>query len=212
MSQVKPTDEIVVRLQVPYKAQRKKMSCWYASAKMVLGYRLGSASGIKKNVLMQSDAGRETHAHMKAKSGTVGTDEPEGVGTTEKEWPMVAKAFGLHPLDVAEVNRIASNFMDLHAALLTHGPLWCAGRFFQAGSDGGHVIVVTGLMKRKLLGSVKEYIIFHDPAPAILNGGDECVKLYDGYFKTQTRNNKQSGLFSLVETEGVPPVMYAPPA
>ena len=208
MSQVKPTDEILCRLNVTYKAQKRQMSCWYASAKMVLSFRTGSAKGLKKDLLMKTDVGKDVHAQMKSLSSPVGAeDSAEQLGATEKEWPKIAQAFGLTPVEPGEVNRIGTNFLDLREALVRKGPLWCAGRFFQGGSPGGHVIVVTGVLRRKIFGGqIKDHVIFHDPAPASLQGGDECVKPYDRYFMTTDK----SGLFSLMETEGVPPVMYAP--
>jgi len=120
---------------------------------MVLSFRTGSTEGLKKNLLMNTDVGKDVHAQMKSMSSAVGAeDSAEQLGATEKEWPKVAQAFGLTPVEPGEVNRIGTNFLDLREALVRKGPLWCAGRFFQGGSPGGHVIVVTGVLRRKIFG------------------------------------------------------------
>ena len=205
MSQVKPTDEILLRHLVTYRAQKRQMSCWYASAKMVVSFRAGT-KGIKHSVTSTAE-GAGLHTFMKSASSPV-TEQPTDheVGTTEKQWPLVARSFGLVPADPGDVRRVGTNFEDLRDYLVRNGPLWCAGRFFQGGSKGGHVIVITGVLRRKVLGKPKDCVLFHDPAPASLQGGDECVKQYDSDFRT----SNASGLYSLDETEGVPPVMYMP--
>lgn len=48
MSQVKPTDDFLCPHNVICKSQKRRMSCWYSSAKMVLSFRTGSAKGLKR--------------------------------------------------------------------------------------------------------------------------------------------------------------------
>src|SRR5205823_6244411 len=120
------------------------------------------------------------------------------------------EAFSLRPLDEAELAKVSQSFDLLCGALKTYGPLWCAGRFFQGGNlDGGHVIVVLGAIKRKFLGTMKDCVVFHDPAPSSLQGGPFSVKQFEAYFKPN--GHGKNGIYTIKETEGVSCVMHLPP-
>lgn len=198
----KPGDVSLIELNVPYVAQKRQQSCWYACAKMLYKYCHGENAKVKHEIT-KSKEGAAVHLHMQ-KSGKIGEEE-EGVGATEKEWPTIAAAFGLTPLSKVEFNLLDQSADVLVGILKTYGPLWCAGRFFQGGSEGGHVIVATGVITRKVLQTTSHWVIFHDPAPEGLQGGPYCVKQFNNYFKL---GGKKNGLFNLTETENVVPVMY----
>lgn len=199
----KPGDiSLAAPLDVPYVAQKRQQSCWYACAKMLYQWRHGADAKVK-HAIVGTEAGASVHAHMQ-KSGKIG-DPEEGVGATEKEWPAVAAAFGLTPLPQDGFNLLDQSPDALGGVIRNHGPLWCAGRFFQGGAAGGHVIVVLGVISRKQAGRAQPCVVFHDPGPKELQGGPFCVKQFDTYFKLGAKNK---GLFSFAETEGVSPVMF----
>lgn len=205
---VKPGDQLIASpYDVPYKAQKRQMSCWYACAKMVYHFRHGADAKVK-HLIAETERGKTVLALVK-KSALLDDASSENAGATEKDWPVLAEAFGMTALSAEEVGKIGNSFTDLATALTNYGPLWCAGRFYQGGSQtAGHVIVVVGAIQRKVIGTYKPTVVFHDPAPASLQGGPYSTKQFDLYFKP--RDASKNGLYTLTETENVPPVMYIP--
>lgn len=201
-------DKIVILYEgVPYIEQKRAMSCWYASAKMVLAFSRPNNLKIKDHMVVENAEKREAIDALLIKSHTLkGGPTADKVGATEKDWPVIAEAFGFGALTEDEVKAAGSKFDELVKLLEKYGPLWCAGRFFQGGDkDGGHVIVVIGAVVRK----TGNNILFHDPAPEKVQGGPTSYKLYDAYFKAKGAG--KNGLFGLDETEGVSPIMYKKP-
>jgi hypothetical protein len=214
---ITPKEGDVVRkyyADVPYVAQKRAMSCWYACAKMVYAFTrpkndagVKDAKGVKAELIVKNAEKAAAVDALMKKSHPLAEERSDNIGATEADWPLIAEAFGLEKVPDREVAEIGNSFDALCEALVTYGPLWAAGRFYQGGNQrAGHVICVTGAMVREVVKKPKNHVVFHDPAPKDLQGGPDCLKQYDVYFKT--RGEAQNGLFTLRETEGQSPLMY----
>lgn len=195
---------------VPYIAQKRAMSCWYACAKMVLAFSRPDNAKIKNFIVVENTEKKQAVEALLIKSQPlISKEQADNIGATEKEWPLIAEAFGFAKLSQDEVKDAGSSFDKLVELLRKYGPLWSAGRFYQGGNTkAGHVIVLTGAVVRPVLKKATNHVIFHDPAPDNVGGGPSSIKQYDSYFKS--RGSDKNGLFTWDETEGEAPLMYKP--
>ena len=102
-----------------------------------------------------------------------------------------------------ELKPLPNTFDALAGAILEYGPIWSAGLFFQ-GSDSaiGHIVVLIGAIRRKTKFGMKNYVVFHDPAPLKFNGESSCLKQWDAWFAKRLYNEHV--------TNGESPMMHLP--
>jgi hypothetical protein len=189
-------DEVLIYKQIDYVQQQKKMSCWYACAEMLFKYRRPNQDF--EEFLKGTPDGRKMLALYE--SGlSIESDDKSLEGNLER-WAVLTEAMGMRELKPLpdSPEKLAMDIMD-------HGPLWCAGKFFQGcESDVGHIVTVLGVFKRKAAfgPGLKAYVIFHDPAPKKFNGEAGCFKMWDAWFAKR--------LYSPHVTNGESPMMYLP--
>jgi hypothetical protein len=192
---------------VRYLAQKRAMSCWYACAKMVYAFSRPAGTKVKQELIVANAEKASAIDSLMKKSHPIAEERLDNIGATEKDWPLIADAFGFETVPQAEVKKIGLSFDELVEALAKYGPLWAAGRFYQGGNQtAGHVICITGAIVRQVARKPTNYVVFHDPAPSNLQGGPDCLKQFDIYIKS--RGDTKNGLFTWEETEGQSPLMY----
>lgn len=208
-SQVKGTDNVTVRHHVTYIQQDRAMSCWYAAAKMVFKFR--KPNGDFETTLKGSIQGQYLLRLLRqskqiadlAEQSTDAMNSGGGRGASDADWSVLAKSAGMTPLTKEQLAEYRlQGATGLRNALIKHGPLWCAGRFFPGGGGHGHVIAVLGVMQRKIIATQKDYVIFHDPAPAAVQGGEERVKQCNEWF--------WKNLYTYEEADNESSIMYIP--
>jgi len=190
----KPGDQIVIHLGLEYRRQRKKMSCWFAAARMLYNYRYPNRDFEEK--LQESVDGRKM-LELYQQGRDIDSDEKSLEGNLE-QWSVLTTGMGMQ-----EVLPLPRDAREIGFLLRTKGPIWSAGYFFKGSSSKiGHIIVVVGLLKRKgFQGKLNDYLIINDPAPLKFNGGMEQTMMYSSF---------KSKLYDPKETDGESPMMYLP--
>jgi hypothetical protein len=188
---------------VPFIEQKRAMSCWYASAKMIFAFARPENTKIKDMMVVENAEKRADIDALLIKSFTFKNQSSDDkIGTTEKDWPVIAEAFGFGTPTKEEIGAAGTKFDKLVEALVKYGPLWSAGRYFNGQPNDGHVIVAIGAFER--MGN--KNVIFHNPAPAPMGGGPSQYMSFDKFYKANGPG--KNGLYGLDETDGVSPLMY----
>lgn len=188
-------DEVLIFHHVDYVQQRKKMSYWYASAEMLFKYRRPNQDF---DEFLRSTAEGRKMLELYESGLAIESDQKSLEGNLER-WALLTEAMGMR-----ELRPLPKTYQELAAEIMDHGPLWCAGTFFQGSESAiGHIITLLGVFRRKTPFGVKPYVIFHDPAPPKFNGEANCIKQWDSWFAKRLYNEHV--------TNGESPIMYLSP-